>query len=76
MKGLLEEGSADPEHSRPETDSGKADGKNSKPKKRKHKEEFVLPFQNEDLGAILEKMKELEVYLFWFHLIKSEDWRG
>jgi hypothetical protein len=79
IKGLLEEGIEASKQSRPTTDSGNANDKKTNKNKRKHEEvdkaEFVLPFQNEDLGAILEKMKQLEVHLLLVHLIRSARWR-
>jgi hypothetical protein len=78
MKGLLEGSLEASNQSRPTTDDGKANDKNSNKNKRKHEEvdkaEFVLHFQSEDLGTILEKMKELEVHLL-LQLIRSGQWR-
>jgi hypothetical protein len=79
IKGLLEGGIEASKQSRPTAGSDKTNDKKSNENKRKHEEvdkaEFVLPFQNEDLGAILEKMKQLEVHLLQIHLIRSTRWR-
>jgi hypothetical protein len=60
------------ENSKSSRRRSEANGKDSNNHKRKHEDEepgLVLPFHSEDLGTILEKMKELEVYLFLLQLI-------